>query len=187
MEPSDATLHLQAFSTLAYGGRGIEYFTFFTRDVGNYRLGAVDQYGEPTPTWEILRRLNRQIHAMAPTLVKLHSAGVVHSPDIAARSRLVQRVNTRPGQDFYSDPALLPKLREKLSDRFLIGEFSDDGARDYLMVVNKDLARSLRFELELKRPGRLVRISPYSGQEAPFTGEQTWLAPGHGVLLRVDR
>ena len=30
MEPSDATFNLQMYSTLAYGGRGIQYFTYFT-------------------------------------------------------------------------------------------------------------------------------------------------------------
>ena len=40
MEPSDATLHLQVYSTLAYGGRGIQYFTYITPEVGNYRLGG---------------------------------------------------------------------------------------------------------------------------------------------------
>ena len=48
MEPSDATFHLQVYSTLAYGGRGIQYFTYFTPTVGNYRLGAIDQFGNRT-------------------------------------------------------------------------------------------------------------------------------------------
>ncbi len=54
MEPSDATFHLQAYATLAYGGRGIQYFTYFTPPVGNYRLGAVEQLGNRTSTWEML-------------------------------------------------------------------------------------------------------------------------------------
>jgi hypothetical protein len=66
MEPSDATFNLQVYSTLAYGGRGVQYFTYFTPQIGNYRLGAVDQFGNRTPTWEMLRRINNEIHAFAP-------------------------------------------------------------------------------------------------------------------------
>jgi hypothetical protein len=42
LEPSDTTLHLQAYSTLAYGGRGIQYSTYFTPQRGNYRKGAIE-------------------------------------------------------------------------------------------------------------------------------------------------
>ena len=41
MEPSDATFNLQVYGTLAYGGRGIQYFRYFATDNGNYRLVPV--------------------------------------------------------------------------------------------------------------------------------------------------
>lgn len=82
MEPSDATFNLQVYSTLAYGGRGIQYFTYFSPTIGNYRLAAVDQFGNRTATWDMLRRINNQIYALAPTLIQLHSTGVYHYPDV---------------------------------------------------------------------------------------------------------
>jgi hypothetical protein len=30
-------------------------------------------------------------------------------------------------------------------------------------------------------------VSPYSGQLTAFEGEQVWLAPGQGVVLKVVR
>ena len=48
MEPSDATFNLQVYSTMAYGGRGIQYFTYFAPEIGNYRLAAIDQFGNRT-------------------------------------------------------------------------------------------------------------------------------------------
>src|ERR1051326_5516185 len=36
MEPSDATFNLQVYATLAYGGRGIQYFTYYSPHNGNY-------------------------------------------------------------------------------------------------------------------------------------------------------
>ena len=87
MEPSDATFNLQVYSTMAYGGRGIQYFTYFTPQIGNYRLGAIDQFGNRTATWDMMRRINNQIHALAPTLIQLRSTGVYHYPDVPEQAK----------------------------------------------------------------------------------------------------
>lgn len=182
MEPSDATFHLQVYSTLAYGGRGIQYFTYFTPQIGNYRLGAVDQFGNKTATWEMLRRINNQIHALAPTLIGLQSTGVYHYPDVPeqgrplAESRLVRSVEMTQRY-----------VRPPIAARYLIGEFEDRQGRPCLMIVNKDLSNSFRFSIQLKKEGgKLLRISPYSGRAEPFGREMDWLAPGAGVLFRVE-
>jgi hypothetical protein len=181
-EPSDATLHLQVYSTLAYGGRGIQYFTYYSPHNGNYRLGAVDQFGNRTATWDAMRRINLQIHALAPTLVKLKSTGVYHYPDTPehgrplADSRLVRSV------------AMTQRyVRPPVQGRFLIGEFEDAQGRPYLMIVNKDLNNSFQFAVDLKQSGRkLIRVCNYSGKEEEFGREMDWLAPGAGILFRVE-
>lgn len=182
MEPSDATFHLQVYATMAYGGRGIQYFTYYSPQVGNYRLGAIDQFGDRTPTWAMLRRINKEIHALAPVLLKLRSKGVYHYPDVPemsqplSRSTLVESVEMTQRY-----------VRPPVAARFLTGEFEDEQGRPYLMLVSKDLNNSFRFNIHLKQQGRkLMRISPYSGKEEPFGREMDWLAPGAGVLLRIE-
>ena len=182
MEPSDATFNLQVYSTLAYGGRGIQYFTYFTPHIGNYRLGAIDQFGNKTPTWDLLRRINNQIHALAPTMIRLRSTGVYHYPDVPehgrplAESKLVKAIEMTQRY-----------VRPPLAARYLVGEFEDAQQRPYFLLVNKDLQQSFRFRVQLKQEGRkLLRISPYSGREEAFGREMDWLAPGQGVLLRVE-
>jgi hypothetical protein len=182
MEPSDATFHLQVYATLAYGGRGIQYFTYYSPHNGNYRLGAIDQFGNKTATWDALRRINLEIHALAPTLLRLRSTGVYHSPDVPesgkplAESRLVKQVTLH--QRLVKTPA---------PGRFLVGEFADAAGRPYFMLVNKDLHNSFQFAVELRQEGRkLLRICNYSGQEEEFGREMDWLAPGAGILFRVQ-
>jgi len=182
-EPSDATFNLQVYSTLAYGGRGIQYFTYFTPQVGNYRLAAIDQFGNRTRTWDMLRRINYQIHALAPTLLKLHSTGVYHYPDVPPQgkplsaSQLIERVDVRQSG----------LVRSPAGGRILIGEFQDSAQRPYFMLVNKDLNNSFTFKVHMKQQGRkLLHISPYTGREEAFSGEMDWLAPGAGVLFRID-
>jgi hypothetical protein len=182
MEPSDATFNLQVYSTMAYGGRGIQYFTYFAPEIGNYRLAAIDQFGNRTQTWDMLRRVNNQIYMLAPTLIGLHSTGVYHYPDVPQQgqpltsSRLIRSVEMT--QRYVHPP---------VGGRFLIGEFEDSGHRPYFLIVNKDLQNSFQFRLALKKEGaKLIRISPYSGQERPFGREMDWLAPGAGILFRVE-
>lgn len=70
--------------------------------------------------------------------------------------------------------------------RFLIGEFENAQGRPYFMMVNKDLSQSFRFRIDLKREGKLLWISRCSGREEPFGREMDWLAPGAGILFRVE-
>ena len=181
MEQSDATFNLQVYGTMAYGGRGIQYFTYFSPEVGNYRLAAIDQFSNRTATWEMLRRIDNQIHALAPTLVRLHSTGVYHYPDVPeqahplAQSKLIEAVEMTQRY-----------VRPPVAGRFLMGEFADGDGRPYFLIVNKDLKNSFQFKVRLKQEGsKLMRVSPYSGDEQPFGREMDWLAPGAGILFRV--
>jgi hypothetical protein len=179
MEPSDATFHLQVYATLAYGGRGIQYFTYVTPEVGNYRLGALDQFGHRTPTWDMMRRVNLEIHALAPWLDRLTSTGVYHSDPVPegaqsmSGSRWVERV-------------IVNTEDKALAARYLVGEFKGDDGKPYLMLVNRDLLHSINFSVKLRQPQmRLKRISQYTSQEEDFGGEMDWLAPGAGILFKL--
>ncbi len=181
MEPSDATLHLQVYSTLAYGGRGIEYFTYLTFPDVNFRLGAIDQFGEKTPTWGILRRINSELNVLAPIMATLRSTGVYHSPNVPegarplSQSKLVQAVEASQ-QNIITHPA---------TAQFVIGEFEDAQSHPYLMLVNKSLTESFDFEVTLAGGNKLRCISAYTGLEQ--THNVGWLAPGEGRLCRVER
>ncbi len=182
MEPSDATFHLQVYATLAYGGRGIQYFTYFAPSLGNYRLAAVDQFGNRTSTWERLRRINLEIQSLAPTMVKLHSTGVYHYPDFPDQAKPLAAASL-----VRSIEMTQRLVRPPVAGRFLVGEFADDAGHPYVMVVNKDLNNSFQFHVHLvNEHARLWRISPYSGKEEAFGGEMDWLAPGAGILLRIE-
>ncbi|MCL5269612.1 MAG: hypothetical protein M1457_03440, partial [bacterium] len=81
-EPTPASLRFQAYTTLAYGARGISYFTYFAPAIGNYRLAPTDQFGHKTPTWDMLREVNFQLQRLAPEYVKLKNVNVFHHPRV---------------------------------------------------------------------------------------------------------
>lgn len=130
-------------------------------------MASVDKHGNKTATWDMLRRITHEVHALAPALGKLHSTGVYHWPvSTAAGTPLVE--------DLHS------------SGRFLVGEFMDAGGHPWLMLVNKDLNESVPFRAKLRiTKASVTRISPSSGKEGPVGAEDGWRAPGAGVLLRI--
>jgi hypothetical protein len=171
-EPSDAGLRFQLYTTLAYGGRGISYFTYFAPNVGNYRLAAVDQFGHPTATWERLRNVNLQLHRLGPTYVTLTSVNVFHHPEVPsgcsglASSRFLTAVS---GGDL------------------LVGEFEGAAGQPYVLVVNKDLQHSTPYDVNGKTAGAVQWVNAYTGTHDPWGGEHKWLAPGQGMLLALPR
>ena len=170
-EPSDGGLRFQVYTTLAYGGRGISYFTYFAPAVGNYRLAPIDPFGHKTPTWDMLRSVNLQIHRLGPTYLKLKSVNVFHHPDVPAGSAGIDTSR---------------HLAAVTGGRFVVGEFEGPGGRPFVMIVNKDLHVSTAFDVKFKQPGRIMQTSAYTSQTAPWGGENNWLAAGQGMLLSLE-
>jgi hypothetical protein len=55
------------------------------------------------------------------------------------------------------------------------------------MVVNKDVQRARPCAASFRVPPKSVKlISAYTGEPVPFEGEQVWLAPGQGALLKLS-
>ena len=171
-EASAADMRFQVYSTLAYGGRGIAYFTYFAPQIGNYRMAPIDQFGHPTETWSHLQNVNLQVAKLAPTLLALESNDVYHFGTVPG------------GSHSPTDKNLLESIN---GTDFMAGDFTHrDGSR-YILIVNKSVIKSTYCQPKFRTPPRRVRmVSPYTGQLTDFSGEQTWLAPGQGVLLKLE-
>jgi len=172
-EPSDAGLRFQLYTTLAYGGRGISYFTYIAPSIGNYRLAPIDQFGNRTPTWDMLRSVNLQLHRLGPIYLKLRSINVFHHSDIPEGCTGSQTSRW---------------LKDTITGgNLLIGEFEAPDGQPFVMVVNKDLRQSTSFQVQFKTPGQIHMVNSYSGKVEPWKGENNWLAPGQGMLLCLEK
>lgn len=170
-EASAADFRFQVFTTLAYGGRGLAYFTYFAPQVGNYRMAPIDQFGNPTPAWNHLQNVNLQVQKLAPILLALRSDRVCHFGTVPAGSE-------GPG------PATLVA---EISGDFMAGDFTHPDGSRYVMLVNKDLQKSRHCDPRFRQQPKSVRmVSPYTGDLIDFVGEQKWAAPGQGVLLKLE-
>lgn len=168
IEPSPASLRFQAFTTLAYGARGLSYFTYVAPPIGNYRLAPLDQYLNKTPTWEMMREVNLRLRFIMPTYLQYTSRHVYHlenPPTGGETAESKQLPLTIAGGDL------------------LVGEFDGPDGRSAVMVVNKSLTSSAHFTVTAENGGTINIVSPFNGQETGFGGEQLWLAPGQGSFL----
>jgi hypothetical protein len=170
-EATAADLRFQVYTTLAYGGRGIAYFTYFAPQIGNYRAAPIDQFGNLTPTWNAMQNVNLQVGKLAPTLLALASDEVYHFGSVPDGSR-------GPGAE-----SLLSGMN---SGEFLAGDFTHNDGTRFVMIVNKHFTRSQQCLPQFRTARKRVQmVSPFTGQLAEFSGEQKWLAPGQGVLLKL--
>jgi hypothetical protein len=70
----------------------------------------------------------------------------------------------------------------------LVGDFTHTDGSRYAMIVNKDFAASTTCFPQFRQPvAKLEFVSAYSGALTVYDGEQVWLAPGQGVLLKLTR
>jgi hypothetical protein len=169
-EPTEWDMHFQVFTTLAYGGKGLSYFTYFTPQGANYRLGPLDQFGGKTPMWNYVRRCNFQVRALAPILLRLRSTGVYYTNPPAG----ADTCRKLPGNTL---------VKSVSGGNFLVGEFRHEDGSRWFMVVNLDRKNSAQFQAVVD--GKTIRsVSAYTGR---LDGElDNWLLPGQGKLCRVD-
>lgn len=170
--PSPANFALQAYTTLAVGGRGMMWYTYYPR---GYAYAPIGKDGHKTLSWLYLQGINKQLSVLGPIMNRLTSTGV-----------------------YFTDPApvagfdLLPgKLVEAVEadTPFMVGEFSSNDGADYVMLVNLSLEKSanLKFTTQGEYAAKEI-ISAMDGSLQPLDEENgTWLVAGQGVLIKLTR
>jgi hypothetical protein len=170
-EPSQADLQFEVYSALSYGARAIAYFTYFAPPTGNYRGAPIDQFGNPTPAWARMQNVNWQVRTLAPTLLQLTHNDTYHFRNVPAGSH---------------SPAAGSLVTACDGGDFVCGEFTHADRTRYVLLTNKDVVKSAICQPHFLRPPTHVqKVSPYSGAVEEFAGENVWVQPGAGVLLKL--
>lgn len=177
---TEPDIRLQTWGSLVYGTKGLAYYKFMScelpildaPDLGNFRDAPLDQFGEKTPAWDWLRRMNRQIQNMAPVLLKLRSDDVYHIGSVPPKNH---------------GPTATNLVKGLANGEFVVGDFTHENGERYVLVVNKSLTASHNCSPEYTTPPQRVDyISPITGETKPYSTPQYYvLAPGQGVLLRL--
>lgn len=168
--PSDAQLYFEAFSNLAYGAQGIEYFTYTHPDFSRskFKSPPIDSLGRKTSTWYKVRKLNREIQSMKSVFLGCSIINVSHT------GRKIPDGTKRP-EKF---PAPFTNIEgEGLG--LLISEIINGGRR-YTMILNRDVENKQTVKIDFN--GRIRRVKE-GGSLADFKNKRFSLGAGKYIIF----
>lgn len=180
--PTAAEVRWQVNVSLAYGAKGIQYFTWWTPDPARgegFRSAVLTVDGRRTALYDAVRSLNRGwLQPAGRQLKPLVSESVVHANDTPLP----------PGVTAFTPT---DRLRSVTGDALVLGTFraaTDDGTR-WLLVVNRSERATARAHLGLAPGVRDVALfrpatGGYADRGHPSTVEIR-LAAGEAVLYRL--
>lgn len=176
-DPTEAEMRWQVYTSLAYGMKGLMYFTYWTSgraEEGQFAI--VDAEGRPARLYPIVQQLNAEVRALGPTLLGLTSTGVYHTGE-------TPRGATRLGTD------AIVQVPEELP--LVIGLFEDAEGTPHMMLVNRDYDQPVSFEARLlPHVTGVTEISAQDGSDVPCARAEGRLAvelpAGGGRLYRLD-
>lgn len=141
---SERKIRLNVYSSLAYGVKGILWFS------GGFLFDK--QTGEMNEDGKQVAGINHELKLLGPVLLPLRTTGVFHTAPVPPGSRK-------------TTPDHWVQLQEK---NLLMGTFRDNDNREYVMVVNKDwkTARkaTMQFRLFLQEVQSVEMFDKHSGE-----------------------
>ncbi len=172
--PMPTAVHLrhEAFSALAYGAQGLQYFTYWNpkkqdSESWDYKNAPINRAGNRTGVWYLIRDLNREIQALSSVFLGAELIDVAHTDETIPEG-------TRPLEQ------LPPKFSKIDSNGIgLIVSRLKNGDDNYVMLVNRDINQSQTIDIEMSADVR--RVLP-DGSLVSDDSRRVIIAPGDYVL-----
>jgi hypothetical protein len=132
--PTAKEIRFQVYTTLAYGGKGISYFTYWgsEKEEGLYRNGRKTQLAKDVTV------INSEIRKLSPSLLALNSQGVYHSKPLPIGGEAIPR----------KSPIQLISQGE-----FVLGLFSNGKTNNIFMLTNRNYRRKQQAEIKIEMAG----------------------------------
>ena len=178
--PSEGDVRWQVFTALAYGAKGIMYFTYWPVKEQGWGDAIIKHDGTRSERYDVVKRINGEIKTLAPTLLKLTSSKVYHSaaqtPNGASRPDGNAWVQKADGGDL------------------VVGELLDAKGKLFLFLTNASPGKEVEVMVTLKKKVKSVREVSKSSAPVVATSvandgrlnSSLRLAAGDGKLLAVE-
>lgn len=171
--PNADELRWLVFTTLAYGGRGISYFTYW----GPPAYNGLYQDGRPAPLLQPVVTLNRELARFGPVLMNLQSLGVFHTSPLP-----------------YGGEPLPNPGSVQIANRgeFVVGVFGSNGRANVFLIVNRNYQQAQTASVRILIPGnKLQELDRRTGEWSSGKSlnrrrmVDLKLAPGDGRIFRL--
>lgn len=162
-------LRWQVSILLAYGARGIGYFTYWTPrpdSALDWHPSIIDHDGRPTEWYTTVAEFNRLVRPAGETLAGLTWLATVHAG------------NLPHGGTWFVPNDLVSAVQ----GRATLGYFSDSAGVPYLLVANSDSLSARRVTLTLPRGGRACVLDQ---DHVRWEDARCWPL-ARGALLSLD-
>lgn len=173
--PDGDELRWLVFTTMAYGGRGISYFTYW----GPPAYNGLYVDGKPMPLLTNVVALNKEIAAFSPALLELNSLGAYQTAPLPYGAEAI--------------PTNCP-VQITGAGEFVIGLFGKETAPTAFMIVNRNHRESAEANAMISFAGAQIQeLDRSSGVWLPGKGlkenrptkVRIKLGPGDGRLFRI--
>jgi hypothetical protein len=168
-----AHLRVQAFSDLAYGAQVIQYFTYWTlpSKQWNFHEGPIDPDGKRTATYDRVKQVNDEVHALARVFVGSQVLGIGHTGDaIPSSTRRYKAASPIAAVETEGDGAVVSSLA--------------NGRRRYLVIVNRDINHAMPLTVRIDNSVRVERIDEGAASTPiPVPVIQERVGPGNVFVL----
>lgn len=188
IDPTEAQMRWQIFTSLAYGAKGVLYFCYWTPGKGNAGTGEFPKggalltaEGRKTRHYDEARRINGELLQLGPTLMQLTSTGVRRLNTSA------NATNPIPGFPIRS----LARVGTDPDSTFIAGAFVHRDGRRAVLMVNHDIAYTAWPSVTFDAPSGSVlevdkttgRLDPVVDDSPVLPGLQLSFGPGDGRLF----
>ncbi|MFD0714532.1 hypothetical protein [Paenibacillus sp. GCM10027626] len=151
--PTENQIRYQVYTNLAYGAKGLIYFTYQTPPADwGFHDGLILPDGTKNASYYGVKNINAEVMNLGCYLQSLTSQAVYHTGTIPEGA-------TALPNDFFIRPA-------DSSQPLVISYFKDENGKKYVFIVNRDTAnsRTVTFQVNPK-PGQIKEISKATGKK----------------------
>ena len=166
-------LRVQAYSDLAYGAQGIQYFTYWTTrsDTWDFHEGPISVDGKRTAVYDRVKQVNQELQALRGVFVGSKVVAVGHTgKELPAGTRRFEPTAPVRSAETEGTGAVVSLLSK--------------GDWRFLVVVNRDINKPMGLRLRIDPAAEPQRVEK-DGTLHPldFGGHQQDLAPGDATIL----
>jgi hypothetical protein len=177
---TEAELRFEAMQTLAFGGRGLLWFTYWmpegVPDQEGWKHSMINRDGTRDAHYDMVKRVNAEAKAIGDVIATARSKSVFHHGEGAT----IRRENS----------PITPAEATPAEGKLTVGVFEGREGKTLALVTNRDYKEETRTRVVIEPPNSTIEIfDPATKEWSPATIAERGVVPldlpaGGGALLR---